>query len=115
MQVTIYHNPKCSKSRATLMLLQEKNLDLEVIEYLKHPPSPEQLDGILTLLEMEPRDLMRKKEEPYRRLRLDDETLGREALIAAIRAHPVLMERPVVLANGKAAIGRPPERVLEII
>jgi arsenate reductase len=115
MQVTIYHNPRCSKSRATLTLLQEKKLDIEIVEYLKHPPSPQQLDGILTLLEMEPRELMRKKEAPYRQLGLDNETLGRDALIAAICDHPVLMERPVVLANGKAALGRPPEQVLDIL
>jgi arsenate reductase len=115
MRVTIYHNPRCSKSRATLKLLKEKNLNLQVIEYLKHPPSPEQLDGILTLLEMEPRELMRSMETPYKQLGLDDGSLGRDALIAAICAHPVLMQRPVVLANGKAALGRPPERVLEIL
>jgi arsenate reductase len=115
MQVTIYHNPKCSKSRATLKLLQEKQLDLEVIEYLEQPPSAEQLDRILTLLEMGPRDLMRRNEAPYRQLGLDGEALSRDALIAAICAHPILMQRPVVLANDKAALGRPPEQVLEIL
>lgn len=115
MRVIVYHNPRCSKSRATLALLEEKKLDLEVIDYLKHPPSPEQLGRILALLEIGPRDLMRKNEAPYRELGLDDDSIGRDALVAAISAHPILMQRPVVLANGKAAIGRPPERVLEIL
>lgn len=115
MQVTLYHNPRCSKSRATLELLRQRQVDLEVIEYLKFPPSPTQLDRILTLLEMEPRDLMRKNEAPYRRLGLDDRSLSREALVTAISAHPILMQRPVVVADGRAAIGRPPEQVLEIL
>jgi len=115
MQATLYHNPRCSKSRATLKLLRERKLDLQVIEYLKHPPSPRQPDRILSLLKMGPRDLMRRNEAPYRQLDLDDETLSRDALIAAICAHPILMQRPVLLADGKAAIGRPPEQVLEIL
>ncbi len=115
MQVTLYHNPRCSKSRATLELLRQRQLDLEVIEYLKSPPSPAQLDRILTLLEMQPRELMRKNETLYRQLDLDDESLSRDALVAAISAHPILMQRPVVLADGRAAIGRPPEQVLEIL
>lgn len=115
MQVTLYHNPRCSKSRATLALLEKQKLELQVIEYLKHPPSAEQLDQILTLLDMGPRDLMRRNEAPYRELDLDDETLSRDALIAAMAAHPILMQRPIVLANGKAAIGRPPEQVLKIL
>ncbi len=115
MQVTLYHNPRCSKSRAALELLEKKKLDFKVIEYLKHPPSPKQLDRILSLLEMEPRELIRKNEAPYRELDLDDETLSRDALIAAISAHPILMQRPIVLANGKAAVGRPPEQILSIL
>lgn len=115
MQVTLYHNPRCSKSRATLALLEKQNLDLKVIEYLKHPPSAEQLDQILILLDMGPRDLMRRNEAPYRELDLDDESLSRDALVAAMAAHPILMQRPIVLANGKAAIGRPPEQALKIL
>ena len=114
-KVTLYHNPRCSKSRATLALLEKANVEFEVVEYLKHPPSAETLDRILNLLDMGPRDLMRRNEAPYRELDLDDETLSRDALIAVIVAHPILMQRPVVLANGRAAIGRPPERVLEIL
>ncbi len=114
-KVTLYHNPRCSKSRATLALLEKANVELEIVEYLKHPPSAEKLDRILTLLNMGPRDLMRRNEAPYRELGLDDDNLNRDALIAAVVAHPILMQRPVVLANGRAAIGRPPERVLEIL
>lgn len=115
MPVTLYHNPRCSKSRATLELLEKKKANPEVIEYLKNPPSADELDRILSLLRMEPRELMRKNEAPYRELDLEDGALGRDALIAAICAHPILMQRPIVLANGKAAIGRPPEQVLAIL
>ena len=114
-KVTLYHNPRCSKSRAALALLEKANVEFEIVEYLKQPPSAEKLDRILTLLNMAPRDLMRRNEAPYRELDLEDETLSRDALIAAIAAHPILMQRPVVLANGKATIGRPPERVVEIL
>lgn len=115
MQPTLYHNPRCSKSRATLELLAQHKVTPRVIEYLKDPPTPQELDRILTLLGMEPRELMRKKEAPYRELGLDDESMSREALIAAVCAHPILLERPILIANGKAAIGRPPEQVLEIV
>ncbi|MDH3315993.1 MAG: arsenate reductase (glutaredoxin) [Gammaproteobacteria bacterium] len=115
MQVTVYHNPRCSKSRATLELLQKKKIKLKVIEYLEDPPSPQELNGILARLGMEPREFMRKNEAPYRALGLNDEVLDRDFLIAAICAHPILMQRPVVLANEKAAIGRPPEQVLAIL
>lgn len=115
MQVTLYHNPRCSKSRAALALLEKKKLDLKVIEYLKQPPSSKQLDRILGLLKMEPRDLMRKNEAPYHELGLDHETLSRDALIAAISAHPILMQRPIGVANGKAAVGRPPEQILSVL
>lgn len=115
MRVTFYHNPACSKSRAAFALLEKKKLNLEVIEYLKHPPSPKQLDRMLQLLRMEPRELIRTNEAPYRELGLDDESLSRDALIAAISAHPIPMQRPIVLANGKAAVGRPPEHILSIL
>lgn len=115
MRVIVYHNPRCSKSRATLDLLEKKQVELRIIEYLKHPPSTDELEQILQRLNLGPRDLMRKNEALYRDLELDDEMLGREALIAAIADHPMLMQRPIVLANGKAAIGRPPEQVLRIL
>jgi len=115
MSVKIYHNPRCSKSRQTLQLLQEQGIEPEVIEYLKNPPSAEELDDILQKLGLEPRELMRKKEADYKANHFDDAGLSRDALIAAMVKHPVLIERPIVLANDKAAIGRPPEDVLAIL
>lgn len=115
MTVTIYHNPRCGKSRETLALLKEKGVEPVVIEYLKTPPTIEELDEILKKLEMEPRDLMRRKEAAYKENRLADTALDRLALIAAMVDHPILIERPIVLANGKAALGRPPEAVLAIL
>jgi arsenate reductase len=115
MSTTIYHNPRCSKSRQTLALLQEQKLDADVIEYLKTPPSKEELEQLLELLGLEPRQLMRTKEAEYKTLGLDDESLSREALLKAMVANPKLIERPIVVHNGKAAIGRPPEKVLDIL
>ena len=114
MSVTIYHNPRCSKSRQTLALLQEKGIEPTVVEYLKTPPSAADVTDILAKLGMEPRDLMRKKEAPYKENNLADDALSRDALIAAMVENPILIERPIVLANGKAAIGRPPEAVLDL-
>jgi arsenate reductase len=115
MAVTIYHNPRCSKSRETLKLLQDKKVKLDIIEYLKTPPDAKTLGSILDKLGLEPRDLMRKKEEPYKAKKLDDPNLSRKALIDAMVADPVLIERPIVLSGTKAAIGRPPESVLKIL
>jgi arsenate reductase len=114
-QVTIYHNPRCSKSRQTLQLLRDQGIEPVVIEYLKTPPTPEQLLEILRLLDKEPRDLMRQQEPEYQDNGLDDPSLSQEQLIASMYTHPILIERPIVLAKGKAAIGRPPEKVLEIL
>ena len=115
MTVKIYHNPRCGKSRQTLQLLQEQGIEPEIIEYLKTPPSTEELNDILQKLGMEPRDLMRKKEAEYKANGLDDQTLDRQTLISGMVKHPMLIERPIVLANDKAAIGRPPEAVLSIL
>ena len=115
MSVTIYHNPKCSKSRQTLELLRSKGIQPMIIEYLKDPPDKDTLKKILRLLKLTPRDLMRKKEDIYKKSKLDRNDLGDAALITAMIKHPVLIERPIVLANGKAALGRPPEKILEII
>lgn len=115
MTVKIYHNPRCSKSRETLQLLQKRNLDLEIIEYLKTPPSAAELDAILQQLNLEPRELMRKQEAEYKATGMDDPSLDRQALIQGMVNTPKLIERPIVLANGKAAIGRPPESVLTIL
>lgn len=115
MDVTIYHNPKCSKSRQTLELLREKGVEPKIIEYLKTPPSANELSAILKGLGMEPRDLMRRKEAPYTENNLGDEGLGREELIDAMVANPILIERPVVETGGRFALGRPPENVLTIL
>lgn len=115
MSVTIYHNPRCGKSRSTLQLLKDKGLEPVVVEYLKTTPNAEQLEAILDLLGLQPRELMRKGEDIYKEAGLDNPALDRKALIAAMVAHPILIERPIVLANGKAAIGRPPEKVLDIL
>ena len=113
MSVTIYHNPKCSKSRQTLELLGEHGITPIIIEYLKSPPSAEKLKDILKELGFSPRDLMRKKEAEYSECR--HPCLSDDELIDFMIKNPILIERPIVLANGKAALGRPPEQVLEIL
>ena len=115
MSITIYHNSKCSKSRQTLQLLEEQATGIDVIEYLKNPPTVKKLKEILLLLKISPRDLMRKKEAEYKGLGLYNSDLSDEDLIESMVKHPILIERPIVLANGKAALGRPPENVLNII
>ena len=115
MSVKMYHNPRCSKSRATLELLRERGIEPEITLYLESPPTEEELSSVLNLLGREPRDLMRKGEAEYAEYGLEDTSLSREQLIAAMVASPRLIERPIVMANGKAAVGRPPESVLEIL
>ncbi|MDH5426013.1 MAG: arsenate reductase (glutaredoxin) [Gammaproteobacteria bacterium] len=114
-KVTIYHNPRCSKSRQTMELLHSKSIQPEVIEYLNTPADFATLDTLLSMLKIEPRQLMRKGEAEYKENNLSDESLTREQLIDAMVKFPKLMERPIVVKDGKAAIGRPPERVLEIL
>jgi arsenate reductase len=113
--VTIYHNPRCSKSRATLELLIARGHSPRVVEYLETPPTKAEIDAILKMLGAEPRDIMRRDEDEYRALGLDDPELSRSALVAAIVSHPRLLQRPIVVSDGKAAIGRPPEAVLRIL
>lgn len=115
MSVTIYHNPRCSKSRQTLALLQEQGIEPEIVEYLKTPPSAAELKKILGLLAIGPRDLMRKGEDAYKAGNLGDAAKSDDALVQAMVDAPILIERPIVLANGKARLGRPPEQVLEIV
>jgi arsenate reductase len=115
MSVKIYHNPRCGKSRQTLQLLKDQGIEPEIVEYLKTPPSAQELDDILQKLDMEPRALMRKKEAEYKANGLDDASLDRQALILGMVNNPILIERPIVIANGKAALGRPPEAVLGIL
>ena len=115
MTVTIYHNPRCSKSRQTLQLLKDRGIEPTIIEYLQTPPDAETLKGILAKLGLSPRQLMRRKEDAYSANGLADDSLDEDQLIDAMVANPILIERPIVLANGKAALGRPPENVLEIL
>ena len=115
MTVTIYHNPRCSKSRTTLELLQEQGIEPNVVAYLEAPPSVEELDRILIALGKGPRELMRKNEAPYKELSLNEESLTRTALIKAMVENPILIERPIVVNGDKAAVGRPPESVLDIL
>ena len=110
-----YHNPRCGKSRQTLQLLQEHGVEVAIIDYLKTPPTFQQLDDIIQKLGIEPRDLMRTKEAAYKINGLDNKSLDRQALINGMINNPILIERPIVIANGKAAIGRPPEAVLTIL
>ena len=115
MSVTIYHNPRCSKSRQTLALLRERGLEPRVVAYLEDPPHAARLGEILDLLGLEPRQLMRRKEAPYKALGLSDPGLDRDALIRAMVENPILIERPIVVSGAKAALGRPPEAVLAIL
>ena len=115
MSVVIYHNPRCSKSRETLQLLQEQGIEPEVVEYLNEPPSTNRLKQLLKMLGLQPRDLMRQQEPEYEALGLDDPALTREQLVEAMVAHPKLIERPIVVNGDRATIGRPPQRVLEIL
>jgi arsenate reductase len=115
MSITIFHNPRCSKSRATLELLKENQQEPEIVEYLKSPPSREQLVTILKQLGMEPRDLMRKHEAPYKKNNMDDPLLSHNQLIDLMIQNPILIERPIVIHQDKVTIGRPPENVLQIL
>jgi arsenate reductase len=114
-KVTFYHNPRCSKSRKALELLREREVEPEIVEYLQSPPSLSELDRILKLLDMEPRALMRKQESIYKDLALGDESLDRHSLLQAMIEHPILIERPIAVGDGRAALGRPPENVLDVI
>ena len=115
MDTVIYHNPKCSKSRTTLALLRERGIEPEIVEYLKTPPDACTLAEILRRLGIGPRDLIRRRESVYRERNLSDPDLDDSALIAAMVADPILIERPIVLHGGRARVGRPPESVLEIL
>jgi arsenate reductase len=115
MAVTIYHNPRCSKSRQTLELLDDAGTRPEIIEYLKSPPTRDELQSILAMLGLRPRELMRTKEPEYKENHLDNPELTDDELIEAMIRIPKLIERPIVIHNGKAAIGRPPENVKAIL
>jgi arsenate reductase len=113
--ISIYHNPHCSKSRQTLALLEERDIDPEIVLYLETPPSAETLADVLQKLGISPRQLLRKGEDAYKENNLSDTTLSDQQLIAAMVANPKLIERPIVINGNKAALGRPPEQVLEIL
>jgi arsenate reductase len=115
MDITIYHNPRCSKSRETLALIEANGVKPSVVEYLATPPDATTLERLLTLLGLEPRALMRTKEAEYTELGLNNPALSRAELIAAMVAHPRLIERPIVVSGDKAVIGRPPEKVLSLL
>ena len=113
--VTIYHNPRCSKSRQTLELLRGKGVEPKIVEYLKTPLNADEISALLGLLDLEPRDLMRRKEAAYKDAGLDNPDLARDALIKGMADNPALIERPIVVKGKKAVLGRPPENVLELI
>ncbi|PXF31207.1 arsenate reductase [Pokkaliibacter plantistimulans] len=112
---TLLHNPRCSKSRETLQLLTNKGVDMEVREYLKHPLSIEELKTVLSKLDTSARNLLRTGEEEYSSLGLANNALTEEAILKAIADHPRLLQRPILIGPQKAAVGRPPEQVLEIL
>lgn len=113
MSITIWHNPRCSKSRQTLDLLINRGIEPQIVEYLKQSPSLENIQTVLNKLGLKPRDMMRKGEAIYKELGLKDK--DDDALISAMAGHPILIERPIVITKDKAAIGRPPENVLQIL
>lgn len=113
--VTIYHNPRCSKSRQTLALLEERGISPEVVHYLDNPPDADTIRALLRGLNLEPRELMRRKEAVYSELNLADSALSDDELIGAMVANPILIERPIVVSGNACAIGRPPENVLSIL
>ena len=111
----IYHNPRCSKSRQTLALLEEKGIAPDVILYLETPPTADELAGLLKKLGISARELLRKGEDEYKAMGLDDENLADTDLVAAMVKHPKLIERPIVVKGRQAVLGRPPENVLELV
>lgn len=115
MSVTIYHNPRCSKSRQTLALLEKLGIRPKIIEYLVTPPTEAELKSLLKLLGISPRELVRKKEEEYKKAKLDRLDVSDAEIIRAMVKYPRLMERPIVVTGNKAALGRPPESVLKIL
>ena len=114
-KVQIFYNPNCSKCRLTMDILNDKGVQTTVVEYLSTPPNTTELNEVLDLLGLDPRELMRKHETPYKENKLDNPDLSREQLIQAMIDNPILIERPIIINGNKATIGRPPERVLDIL
>ncbi len=115
MTLTLYHNPRCSKSREALSLLEEQGLEPTIVRYLDTPPDAAALKRLAKLLGVKPRAMMRSGEKIYKELGLDDPKTSDADLFAAMAAHPVLIERPILVSGGRAVIGRPPEKVLDLI
>ena len=115
MSLVLYHNPRCSKSREALRLLEEKGHRPKIVQYLQTPPAAADISALLGKLGMTARELLRKSEEAYMALGLDNPALSEKALIAAMAEHPELIERPILIAGRRAVVGRPPERVLDLI
>ncbi len=115
MTTTIWHNPRCSKSRQTLELLREKGIEPAIRDYLREPPSTAEVERLIDLVGGDPRDLIRDGEPEFKALRKKKTDLGKADIAAAIAAHPILLQRPVVVAGSRAAIGRPPEAVLPLL
>ena len=113
--LAIYHNPACSKSREALQILRDKNLTPEIINYLENPPTTEELRDLVAILGVSARDLLRTTEPDYKDAELDDYTLDDEKIIEAICEYPVLLQRPIVISDGRAVVARPPTRLLEIL
>ena len=115
MSVTIYHNPRCSKSRATMELLQQRELNPEIVKYLEMPPDASELRELARKLGLPPRDFLRTGESTWKELGLDPNAVDAAELLELMSAHPILIERPIVVCGERARIGRPPEAVLEIL
>jgi arsenate reductase len=115
MNVTIYHNPSCGTSRKVLGFLREAGIEPKIVLYLKEAPTKTVLVDLLKRMKMKPRELLRKRGTPYEELGLDDASLTDEALIEAMSKHPILIERPIVVADKAAVLCRPPERVYEVL
>ena len=115
MTVTIYHNPACGTSRNTLAIIRQSGEEPAVIEYLKTPPSREEMVGLLTAMGMSPRELLREKGTPFAELGLDDRSLSNDDLIDAMMAHPILINRPIVVTERGTRLCRPSEQVLELL
>ena len=114
-KLTIYHNPDCSKSRETLSILEENNKTPEIVEYLKQPPSIQALNEIVTKLNISPKELVRTADQAYRNTSLEIDSMTNAEVIEAIHNHPEILQRPIVVSDDKAIIGRPPGNVLDII
>ncbi len=114
-KVTIWHNPRCSKSRQALALLEATEAEVEIVLYLDNPPSRREINRVLKLLAVSPREILRKREDKYRELGLSDEDMTKTEIVGLMAENPKVIERPIVICGNKAAVGRPPELVLSVI